>query len=699
MSFFRRKENTVDYKARLENKLYLARVSPESDFDLSDCNLKAVPSGIFALIKVFRKEALFLQQNQLTSLVGGGKIEDLNLLQILDIHSNCLLKLPDEIVTLTSLKELNVSTNKLTHLPENIGEMTNLRILNVSNNNLKNIPSSIGRLQFLRVLDLQLNKKLLRLPLSLCHAVSLAELHVDITNFEYPPKDIIEGGTSAVMQFLCSEEGVEYVLPKLVPSEASESERDGKWAQFKETDDGFQEQKQRERLALEQGIFEQQRKELELQNAMKNNKEKLLEDLAEQQSHLENEILRVQQEHEAERLHLMCEIQQVEAAADNLITQLLASCSLKDSLQIQTLLEQESREEEQLLASCQEEYQSLIRKDVLSAMENILEEEAQREAKIREYERGRAESTRTILNQEMENDRALSKLILNHEQDRDGLINQLQRNEELQRAAVATLLERSDARSWGLTQHLRLVQEQLATLTALEMKRRHLQLSEQVEDLSLKRTALSELLVDLLAQQAARRKQLLETLHALERQRAEEEQQRAYDFWLVQYQRLLDLRSANLSELECSLDPLLAQHLLREGVVHCLPLLTQWVLNPSMLEQLSHEKLIQAGISSCETRESILKAVHFYLEEHQQRVGKLSEEASKQEQPTAPAQSDVELVSNFGGAECVVCMDKECEVVFVPCGHLCCCTRCSQSLEDCPLCRTGIKQKIRVLVP
>ncbi|GLH09614.1 Leucine-rich repeat protein soc-2 homolog, partial [Gryllus bimaculatus] len=631
MSFFRRKENTVDYKARLENKLYLARVSPESDFDLSDCNLKAVPSGIFALIKVFRKEALFLQQNQLTSLVGGGKIEDLNLLQILDIHSNCLLKLPDEIVTLTSLKELNVSTNKLTHLPENIGEMTNLRILNVSNNNLKNIPSSIGRLQFLRVLDLQLNKKLLRLPSSLCHAVSLAELHVDKTNFEYPPKDVIEGGTSAVMQFLCSEEGVEYVLPKLVPSEASESERDGKWAQFKETDDGFQEQKQRERLALEQGIFEQQRKELELQNAMKNNKEKLLEDLAEQQSHLENEILRVQQEREAERLHLMCEIQQVEAAADNLITQLLASCSLKDSLQIQTLLEQESREEEQLLASCQEEYQSLIRKDVLSAMENILEEEAQREAKIREYERGRAESTRTILNQ----------------------------NEELQRAAVATLLERSDARSWGLTQHLRLVQEQLATLTALEMKRRHLQISEQVEDLSLKRTALSELLVDLLAQQAARRKQLLETLHALERQRAEEEQQRAYDFWLVQYQRLLDLRSANLSELECSLDPLLAQHLLREGVVHCLPLLTQWVLNPSMLEQLSHEKLIQAGISSCETRESILKAVHFYLEEHQQRVGKLSEEASKQEQPTAPAQSDVELVSNFGGAECVVCMDKE----------------------------------------
>lgn len=51
----------IDFKSRLERKLYLARENPEPIFDLSECNLKAVPSNIFSLCKVFRKEALYLQ--------------------------------------------------------------------------------------------------------------------------------------------------------------------------------------------------------------------------------------------------------------------------------------------------------------------------------------------------------------------------------------------------------------------------------------------------------------------------------------------------------------------------------------------------------------------------------------------------------------------------------------------------------------
>lgn len=38
-----------------------ARENPEPVFDLSDCGLKTVPSGIYSLCKVFRKEALYLQ--------------------------------------------------------------------------------------------------------------------------------------------------------------------------------------------------------------------------------------------------------------------------------------------------------------------------------------------------------------------------------------------------------------------------------------------------------------------------------------------------------------------------------------------------------------------------------------------------------------------------------------------------------------
>jgi len=38
-----------------------ARENPEPVFDLFDCGLKTVPSGIYSLCKVFRKEALYLQ--------------------------------------------------------------------------------------------------------------------------------------------------------------------------------------------------------------------------------------------------------------------------------------------------------------------------------------------------------------------------------------------------------------------------------------------------------------------------------------------------------------------------------------------------------------------------------------------------------------------------------------------------------------
>lgn len=44
------------------------------------------------------------QENQLASLAGGGNLHDLSMLQILDLHSNCFVYLPDEIGHLTNLR-------------------------------------------------------------------------------------------------------------------------------------------------------------------------------------------------------------------------------------------------------------------------------------------------------------------------------------------------------------------------------------------------------------------------------------------------------------------------------------------------------------------------------------------------------------------------------------------------------------------
>ncbi|GMH20491.1 hypothetical protein Nepgr_022332 [Nepenthes gracilis] len=44
---------------------------------------------------------------------------------------------------------------------------------------------------------------------------------------------------------------------------------------------------------------------------------------------------------------------------------------------------------------------------------------------------------------------------------------------------------------------------------------------------------------------------------------------------------------------------------------------------------------------------------------------------------------------------CVICLEQEYNAVFVPCGHMCCCTSCCSHLANCPLCRRRIEQIIR----
>lgn len=57
---------------------------------------------------------------------------------------------------------------------------------------------------------------------------------------------------------------------------------------------------------------------------------------------------------------------------------------------------------------------------------------------------------------------------------------------DLQRAAVGALLERGDARSWALLQQIRLVENQLAMLTNIELDRRKLEMDQHMVSISIK---------------------------------------------------------------------------------------------------------------------------------------------------------------------------------------------------------------------
>ncbi|XP_061349269.1 E3 ubiquitin-protein ligase SP1 isoform X1 [Gastrolobium bilobum] len=44
---------------------------------------------------------------------------------------------------------------------------------------------------------------------------------------------------------------------------------------------------------------------------------------------------------------------------------------------------------------------------------------------------------------------------------------------------------------------------------------------------------------------------------------------------------------------------------------------------------------------------------------------------------------------------CVICLVQEYNTVFVPCGHMCCCTECSSHVTSCPLCRRQIEKVVK----
>ncbi|KAK4877286.1 hypothetical protein RN001_009792 [Aquatica leii] len=682
---FRR--NKKENKAKLEHKLYLARENPEPVFDVSDCGISDVPSGIYSLCKVFLKQSLHLEHNRLSSLSGGGNLKDLCLLKVLDIHDNAFVTIPQDIGFLTNLLELYLNDNHIKKLPSSICGLKKLQILDLSNNMLKDLPEDLGNLTNLRRLSIQENK-ISRLPKSLSGAQRIQDIIVTTSNLVYPPTEVANEGTESIMRYICQDCGIEYVHPSSLEDAKIDLES-------KDTVDAFEdsfkakiwnlekikEQKLQDFLEIEKRNELHQRQEFELATAMKANREKLLTDISEQQLKFDLELAKVQQMKDTDRFRLIEQLQEVEQNADFAIKQLLAL----NREPLTQLLEQEKIEEERLIAAANQYNQKLCKEDVLLAMQELLDQETKKFAK---YNESRTETTKSILEQEVQSDSHLLDVLQNQGLHKAQLISQLQDDVDLQKAAVGALLEIGDARSWGLVQQVRMVESQLAALTNIELNRRKLKMDDQLTDLSEKRCQLSMMLMDLLEQQAERRTQLLSTLKSMEASKKIE------DFWLCQYQQLLERIPHSISEAQKNIDPRLGSALLMSGVLHCLPFLAHLAQTEGDVANISEEELENAGVINARERSRILEAFHSYLKQCA-----LSEPTAIV--PSAPvleaaSASESKTVAKTSESECVICMDAYCEVIFVPCGHLCCCFNCADPLHDCPMCRGEIERKIRV---
>jgi len=64
-----------------------------------------------------------------------------------------------------------------------------------------------------------------------------------------------------------------------------------------------------------------------------------------------------------------------------------------------------------------------------------------------------------------------------------------------------------------------------------------------------------------------------------------------------------------------------------------------------------------------------------------------------------PSSSDSKSSPEPTNPQCVVCMDAPFETVFLECGHLACCQKCSEKLKLCPICRNTITRVVAIYRP
>ncbi|XP_044731478.1 E3 ubiquitin-protein ligase LRSAM1-like isoform X2 [Chrysoperla carnea] len=693
-----REKDKVEYKKKLEHKLYLARESPEPVFDLSDCDLKQVPTGIYSLCRVFLKDVLNLGVNRLTTLQHGGSLSDLKNLMVLDLRNNKFDTITEDIKFLGNLRELYLQDNQLQKLPDSVGLLGKLTVLDVSDNYLVILPESIGNLSKLHTLSIKGNSKLRKLPISFCGLRCLENLTFDPDQFLYPPKEICRAGIEIIIDFIVDDIGIPY---ENLHARRSSEDFDPRKSSVDPTTQNFERDKQSVMLRVEEEREAMRQQEVKFQEEKRQNQKRLLEDVTLDQGKIDARLSEIQQDKDFEKKKFVNELKAKEHESEKAICKFMEQTKLSKT-QASQQLDFDRREHTRLFEDVKKS-DKLKRDEILEGMKTVLEKEKER---FEDYNKLKDQTVHTVLLDEVHSCANMDQTIKQKLENNQHLTDQLLQDNELQKMAVGKLLERSDARSWALLQLVNFVSNQLANLTSIELDKRKLKIDEHMNDLAEKRSELCAQLMDLLDKKDKRQSYLLAELQDMDNRIDKDT-----DFWLLQYQRLVDKQPQLIKNLQRNLEPQFVQEMVMNGVIHCLPFLAPWAHSKYALAKVTDGDLSRAGISKKAERKTILGLLANYTNKGllQPSSPTSSLPASKPvtpsvsatappiaAEPTAPPQQSG---TGFADVECVICMDSFCEVVFIPCGHICTCLLCSTSVEICPICRAEILKRVKMHAP
>nr|XP_014342977.1 PREDICTED: E3 ubiquitin-protein ligase LRSAM1 [Latimeria chalumnae] len=563
--------------------------------------------------------------------------------KVLIAHSNQLTSLapkPCCILELKTLKVLDLHDNQLTSLPAEIGQLVYLQVLNLQKNKLKALPEATGNLPQLQTLNLKGTAFTLG-----------ATLTLDVSSMTYPPESVCSGGTEAIKQFLCEEAGTEYcplsqyLLPVL--------ESDAVLSSVDAVDGTF-------------SLHEKEEADWQVRTTLY--KRPYDHNFCLEQMKLERGLTEQQRYLEVERQRLHKELRQTEEGVTNRIQRLLEENKRLDAAMQQMLME--GYKNKLIQMACESRRQELVNQTCSSLAEI---------------------------------DGKFQQVLAWQQLDQSKVIGKILQEAEMQKAAFETLQLKKDMTHSYIRNQIKLIETELMQLSQLELKRRDLDTETLQEVLSEQRCALTNLLQQLLKEKKHREEELQELL--LEMERKSEANQENY--WLIQYQRLLNKKPLSLRLQEEGLERELVDLLTELSAEQYLPMFAHHRITMEMLRHMTPQELKKIGVSESGLQQTILRCA-------QQRIpgGKTSpvsakdvdteirgvsqpnatpEEPPRRLTPTAPAAQVME-----GGPECVVCMESEPQMIFLTCGHVCCCQACSEPLRTCPLCRQDITQRIRI---
>ncbi|XP_030817542.1 E3 ubiquitin-protein ligase LRSAM1 isoform X2 [Camarhynchus parvulus] len=664
--FSRKKKPSEDARKRLEYQMCLAKEAGADDtLDISRCELSEVPYGAFATCKVLQKKVLIIHTNNLTSLVPKScNLLSLITLKVLDLHDNQLASLPADIGQLTALQVLNLERNLLKSLPQSIGDLAQLQVLNVKGNQLRALPGSVSGLRSLRALDVSGNE-LQELPRGLAHARSLQTLTLDASAMTYPPPDICSAGTEAIQQFLCKECGIAYYPPSqhLLPTLESDGggtsvdgvdrtvekylEEESEWQNKFLDYEKRKERKTQEKLEFERRLNVGQREQALLVQQLNSHKDGILQTVREEQQRLEQGLSKHQRCLEEERLKLLQQLKDTEQG--------IAS-------RIQKLLEDNQRQKRS--------------SDILKSLEN--ESLAEMDQKFQQI----------LAWQQLDQNKAVSEIL---------------QQVEMQKTAFEALQVKKDLMHRQIRNQIKLIETELLQLTQLEVKRQELDTETLQEAVTEQRRALGCLLQQLLKEKKQREEELQQIL--LEMEAKSETKQENY--WLIQYQRLLNQKPLSLKLQEKGLEQQLVTLLLELSAEQYMPIFAHHRMSLETLSTMSASDLEKLGVTEAGLQHAILRRAREILavattipelpRAEESAVPAGPEPSAPLEEPPGPAAPTAPpLQGDERKSECVVCMEQEPQMIFLPCGHVCCCQGCCERLPSCPLCRQDIAQRVRI---